>query len=273
MSSKINKLQLIKVLRISSVKDPIRIYLAIVLSMSWIILTALSLNNQPLELGLILVTYLGLFGLSILITFWENGRTGVKQFLGGLVKWRVGLRYYLLALISIPLLTIAIAAITGNLHVTKDNVLPELTGYIISLLSGALIINLWEETGWAGFVQTKLMKQKGLLVGSILTAPAFVAIHMPLLLKESNFSDLMITFSVMLGLSFFFRYLIGMILIDTAGSLLIIGLLHASFNSSNGLKIVTGEFEVIIATIFLTLCVAVYRNIRRKYRVAWHIPS
>lgn len=267
MRSKNNRIQLIDLLRSIAIKNPIRTFLAVVLSLSWIILTVLSINDQPLELGLILVTFLGLLGFSILITFWENGRTGVKQLLGGLIKWRVGLGYYLLALFAIPLLTILTAAITGNLHVTKVGLMPEIISYSISLLSGAFIINLWEETGWAGFVQTKLMKQKGLLVGSLLTAPAFVAIHIPLLLKEPNPANIMTNFAIMLGLSFFFRYLIGMVLIDTAGSLLIIGLLHASFNSSNGLGIITGEFEVIIATFVLTLLVAIFRNIRSRYSV------
>lgn len=261
-----NKFQITKLLRSSAIKNPIRTFLAVVISLGWVVLTTLILNGQPIELGLIIVTFIGLFGLSILITFWENGKKGVRQLLGGLIKWRVGLGYYLLALLAIPLLTILTASITGNIHIGKDVLIPELIGYCVSLLTGAFIINFWEETGWAGFVQKKLMEQKGILIGSILTAPAFVAIHIPLLLQESNPTVIMVNFAVMLGLSFFFRYLIGMIFIDTAGSLLIIGLLHASFNSSNNLGIVNGDFEVIIATVLLTISFATFRIFHTKSR-------
>ena len=43
-----------------------------------------------------------------------------------------------------------------------------------------LLINLWEETAWAGFAQSRLMARHGLMVGSLLTAVPFAAIHIPM---------------------------------------------------------------------------------------------
>jgi len=51
----------------------------------------------------------------------------------------------------------------------------------------------------------------------------------------------------------FFRYLIGVVLIDTGGSLLAAGLLHASFNASGALPILSVGWQYIPAVIVLTL--------------------
>ena len=39
-----------------------------------------------------------------------------------------------------------------------------------TLVFGALVLNLWEETAWGGFAQSRLMARHGLLVGALLTA-------------------------------------------------------------------------------------------------------
>jgi membrane protease YdiL (CAAX protease family) len=40
-----------------------------------------------------------------------------------------------------------------------------------------LFIQIFEETGWTGFMQHTLQKRRGPLVASILVAPAFVLQH------------------------------------------------------------------------------------------------
>ena len=95
----------------------------------------------------------------------------------------------------------------------------------IFLALGAVTGNLWEETVWGGFVQTRLMARHGLLVGSLLTAVPFFLIHLPLAFENhgwagTSWRDAAITWGVLLVAAPFMRYLIGMLLVDTGGSTL-----------------------------------------------------
>jgi membrane protease YdiL (CAAX protease family) len=47
-------------------------------------------------------------------------------------------------------------------------------------VSAALIINIWEETAWTGFVQRRAMARWGTVNGSLATAVLFAGIHAPL---------------------------------------------------------------------------------------------
>jgi uncharacterized protein len=40
---------------------------------------------------------------SILLTWIVDGRAGLREFLGRLLKWRVGVRWYAVALLIVPL--------------------------------------------------------------------------------------------------------------------------------------------------------------------------
>jgi len=61
----------------------------------------------------------------------------------------------------------------------------------------------------------------------------------------------------------FFRYLLGMHLLDTGGSLLAVGVQHAAFNGAGSLSGVDGGWQYIPAMIVLTLLVAAVRVTHR----------
>ena len=62
----------------------------------------------------------------------------------------------------------------------------------------------------------------------------------------------------------FFRYLLGTQPLDSGGSILAIGLLHASFNAAGQLSAVPGGWQYIPAMIVLTLGVIGYRRLRGR---------
>ena len=58
----------------------------------------------------------------------------------------------------------------------------------------------------------------------------------------------------------FYRYLIGMHLLDTGGSLLAAGIQHASWNTSQ--KLGAGDWPALVAVILLTITLGLARRLR-----------
>jgi hypothetical protein len=51
-----------------------------------------------------------------LITAWISGRAGVRRLFASLLQWRIGITRWLLVLLALPVLTVAVAAVTGTLE-------------------------------------------------------------------------------------------------------------------------------------------------------------
>lgn len=123
--------------------------------------------------------------------------------------------------------------------------------------------NLWEETVWGGFVQGRLMAARGPLIGSLLTAVPFFLMHLPLAFEVNGWHgttwhDALVDWGLILLAARFLRYLIGTLLIDTGGSTLAAGLMHASFNASAAMVVNPRGWQSIPAFIVLTLAVSAY---------------
>jgi hypothetical protein len=62
----------------------------------------------------------------------------------------------------------------------------------------------------------------------------------------------------------FFRYLAGVLLADTKGSVLAVGVLHGSFNAAGGMVVLAAGVEYVLAVIVLALLVAGVRALRGR---------
>lgn len=127
-----------------------------------------------------------------------------------------------------------------------------------------LTASLWEETAWSGFVQPRLMSRHGLLVGSLLTAVPFGLIHLPLAFEAdgwtgTTWSEALVNWAFLLGAAPFLRVLIGLLLVETRGSVLAAATLHASFNASGALSVVPGGWQYVPALVVLTAALALTR--------------
>ena len=103
------------------------------------------------------------------------------------------------------------------------------------LAANFLLVNLWEETAWAGFLQTRLEPRYHFAVAAALTAVPFAGVHLPLLFIDDDLSALSLLRNAggLLILGVLVRLMIGVVLHGAADSLLAVGVLHAVFNSSN----------------------------------------
>jgi uncharacterized protein len=201
---------------------------------------------------------------STVITGWIGGGPAVRDLFRGLIKWRIGAGRWLLVLAAMPVLTLAVAAATGTLHAPEKGWLPVLGLYLLFLAYGGLTANLWEELGWAGFVQARLMSRRGLLAGSLLTAVPFGLIHLPLAFETDGWAgttwhEALVNLAFLLGALPFLRYVVGVLLVDTRGSILAVAVLHASFNAAGAMPVIPAGWQQVPGLVILASLVVAHR--------------
>jgi membrane protease YdiL (CAAX protease family) len=202
-----------------------------------------------------------------MVTAVADGRPGVHRLLAGIAHWRIGAGRWLLVTAALPALTLTIAVGTGTLrHPPEGWLRMGLTYLVTGLLVGAVLTNVWEEAAWAGFVQHRLMGRHGLFVGSLLTAAPFTLIHVPGAFQNTPAGGAMVEIGILAVLAPFIRYLIGAVLLDTRGSVLAVGFLHASFNAAGQLSAADGGWQFLPALMLLTLAVGVHGRVRQGRR-------
>jgi hypothetical protein len=91
----------------------------------------------------------------------------------------------------------------------------------------------------------------------------FVLLHLPVAFQNVSAATGLVQVAALICVAPFLRYLAGALLVDTGGSVLAVGLLHASFNAAGHLSAADGGWQFIPALILLTLLVAAVRLCRR----------
>jgi membrane protease YdiL (CAAX protease family) len=212
------------------------------------------------------MVFLGLVAPALVISRLADGPGAVRKLLLRAFDWRFGLGRWTVVLLAVPLLTLALAAVSGSLVTPEDGWLWMTGKYLFgTVVFGALVLNIWEETGWAGFVQTRLTARHGLLAGAGLTAVPFAVIHIPLyLVGDPSWTQVGTGLALLFAIAPVYRYLLGMHLMDARGSVLAAGIQHAAWNESGKLSAVEGEWQVIIAVILLTAAMAGERRLSRR---------
>ncbi|HRW08530.1 MAG TPA: type II CAAX endopeptidase family protein, partial [Caldilineaceae bacterium] len=127
----------------------------------------------------------------LLLIAFVAGRTGLNHLLQRLIRWRVGLRWYGVALLTAPL-SIAIAMLL---------LLPFSTAYmpaiittdarvtlLLTSIAAGLLVALFEEIGWTGFVVPRLRQRYGIFVTALIVGLVWGAWHFPPFWEADTFA-------------------------------------------------------------------------------------
>jgi membrane protease YdiL (CAAX protease family) len=244
-------------------RGPVATFVLLAFAIGWPALAAPAITGLPSAPFLLIFLYCALLGPALLVTRWANGPGAVRRLLSRVLIWRFGVIRWAVILLGMPVLTVALAAASGTLRSPEDGWAVEAGWYLFNtLIYGVLLANLWEETAWGGLVQSRLMARHGLLIGSLLTAPLFAGIHVPMQFEPGwTWSGVAVGLALLFAMAPFYRYLLGMHLLDTGGSILAIAVQHAAWNEAQKLDAVRGEWQVVAAVLLLTLLVAVGRRL------------
>jgi membrane protease YdiL (CAAX protease family) len=208
---------------------------------------------------------------AVVMSWVVAGRPGVGDL------FRVGLVWYAIALIGVPLLYVAsIAAVPGAIASFKAPDLPTILLYpVLYIVLLAIGGPLTEEPGWRGFALPRLQQRWGPLAGTLLLGLMWAAWHLPNYFRPdwaafnggltvsgiAVFTIAAVSMSVLLTWAFN----------HTKGSILIAILIHASLNFSQGLTgdlfpaAKNNEVAPVIALVIVALVLVVATRGRLGY--------
>ena len=117
---------------------------------------------------------------ALVITALGDGRAGLRELLGRLVRWRVPARWYLVVIVGAPLLR----ALALWVDALVKGITPEVTGtdwwFVLGLLPATLVAGpAAEELGWRGFALPRLQARWNALVSGVVLGVVWAAWHLP----------------------------------------------------------------------------------------------
>ena len=189
--------------------------------------------------------------------------TTVRDLLRDCVRLPRPVAWLIPAALLIPVATRLGASLVGRRRALTPALVIDLT---VNVVSSVLIVNLWEEMVWAGFVQRTASNAYGFVRSALLTAALFVAIHLPLAFYGiDGAADLGYNLAVMVAAGVGMRLLVGALDVWGRGSILAVALLHATFNASSDLVDADHDWIRYAVTLGFGLMVLLAPGLRRSH--------
>jgi uncharacterized protein len=240
-------------------QHPLLAFFAIAFAGSWIVTLPLVLAQNGLGLFPYTIPAVGPYPLSyyfaalaaiagptlasLTVTAIITGKAGMRQLLRRYVLWRVGVRWYLLVLVGVPLIQLAVSsAFLGIAPLTAF--IQRWPLYFTTFLPNVLIIGvaaqLWEEGGWSGFAVPNLQQRFGAWRACLVLGPLWALFHLPfffvpgqLFQTKVGVSTMVVYMALLIIVAILTRVIMTWVFNNTKGSILIAILLHAALDASN----------------------------------------
>jgi membrane protease YdiL (CAAX protease family) len=230
-------------------RHPLISFFVMAYAFSWIVWSPWYLSEEGVGLlpypvsafpWLTLGIFLGPTLAAFIMTGVTEGRTGIRRLLHRIVLWRVGLRWYLIALVGVPVvMALGTLILPGGLA----SVLALGPGYVVSYLGSFVFITilggpLFEEPGWRGFALPRLQPLHGPLVGTLILGLLWALWHLPEFMvptwaaTSGGSSFLAIVKFTVIAISF--AIVTTWVFNNTKGSVFMAILVHASIDTSSG---------------------------------------
>lgn len=218
-------------------------YFVIAYAISWAFMLPLALSAQGLiqkqfPYALYYLASTGPALSALIVTAFAEGRAGLRKLLGHLVKWRVGVGYYIFAVL-VPVALFGIALVINYIFtgVWTDLGLLGQADYLPYLgIPGVLGVwfltyGMGEEIGWRGFALPRLQRNRPAANAALLLGIIWACWHLPAFFFRDTYIEMgplgfpMFVVSIVFA-SVVFAWLYN----STGGSLLLVILFHVFFN-------------------------------------------
>lgn len=206
---------------------PLITFFVLAYALSWwpSILYALDLSPQS-------IAGFGPFLAALVVLAFTQGKSGIGGLLRQMVHWRIGFRWYAVAL----LLPVGIVLAATSVNILLGAQAPsaaDLSGWtgLFSTFAVLLLVpgigGAWEEPGWRGFAVPRLQSGRSALFAGLILGILIAAWHLPLMVVgQVHWSDIASIMGATLVLNWVFN--------SANGSVLIIMMMHAMNNTVSG---------------------------------------
>ena len=166
---------------------------------------------------------------AVIVAAITDGRPGLRDLLGRLVRWRVGARWYAVAL-GLPMV-LALAA--AGLHLLLGAQTSVNFGELSVLNFVVFVLIVGEELGWRGYALPRLLAERSALVASLILGALWGAWHLPTFFVAGA-PQYGLPFSAFVLLTMAYSVVIGWVYVHVRGSVLIASLMQAPSTSRRG---------------------------------------
>lgn len=231
-------------------------------ALSWAWAVPFALTHQVVQRGQAWPThYPALLGPALAafaVTAWTTGRAGIRDLLARILRWRVALRWWLVALSPIAFLALALG---GMLLAGQD--LPAVGDFAlfsgtpaIGVIGVALLITfvggLGEETGWRGFALPQLQRRFTPLTATLILAPLWFLWHLPQFFVIATYRD----FGPVSYVGMFLGLVAGAVVLTwlynrSGGSVLLVTVWHGIYNTVGATQAAVGTLAAVITTLVM----------------------
>lgn len=227
-------------------RHPVRTYFALAFAVSWAgVLFVVGRGGIPTTIEHLMTIgpamYVAMLAgpsvAGLLMISLVSGRSGLREVLARLLTWRVGGRWYAVALLTAPFLVMAVSL---ALSLLSPEFLPAVfmtnnkAPLLLSGLAAGLIVGIFEELGWTGFAIPRMRRRYGVLSTGLLVGVLWGAWHFIMFWEPGSFSGALPLAVLLVRLfSWLPAYRLLMVWVyDRTGSLLVAMLMHASLVAS-----------------------------------------
>jgi membrane protease YdiL (CAAX protease family) len=171
---------------------------------------------------------------AFIVTAALRGSAGVREFFHRCLRWRVGIRWYLLAVLaptSITLLLATALAGTAPLTAVAEDWPTFFTLILPSLAFAFVLSNFYEEIGWTGFLLDRVQDRYRPMKAAAIVSVPFALAHIPgFIVEGGSVVDGLVILGVLFIPQLASRIIAAWFYNNTNRSVLIVGLFHSAYN-------------------------------------------
>ena len=231
---------------------------------SWLPLAASEHNLIPVQLPAVVFYNLAALGpvlAAIIVSGTEGGKPAIRALLGKVLKWRVGVRWYLVALLGYPALFLIGSGLDVLLGGNPSWPPPDLANLHMPYWFLLVIMPpfvLGEEIGWRGYALPRIQMGRSELAASFILGLLWALWHVPSFLMRNSLhqSTPFLTWVIWL---FLMTIVLTWLYNSTGGSVLIAWLYHTAMNYAAFLTpatmrgMVFASVLVLVAVVFIVI--------------------
>lgn len=169
----------------------------------------------------------GIFLAGALVTGIVDGKAGVKTYFSRLVRWRAGVQWYGIALLTPFVLGFIAYGLSTVLGAEATGSFPAFDAVAMVFVFSFFTIALGEEPGFRGFSLPRFMRGRSAFTASLIVGVLHAIWHLPLVIGGEESVVFLLN---PLGAAVLFTWIFN----HTNGSVLIAMLLHASSDAAGG---------------------------------------